>query len=172
MGTFHKMDIIDPLEGDRSIEDTDIRSDSAGDGYPGASRDPSRKGDPTGVHQGVDLSATEGTPVYAPVSGTVGEPSSYDGAGPINVRIFAQTSDGVPVRVGLSHLSASYVKPRDTVKQGVVVGTTGKPLGFRGEPHLHFGIKDMKTGRYIDPIRMIKDQGFNSVDPSYYIHSR
>lgn len=92
-------------------------------------------------HQGVDLSAASGTPVYAPLAGRViaaysdGEVSGYG-----NV-VTIRSGD-----VGLlfAHLSSMAVRAGQTVAAGQLVGRVGSTNsegGFHTSgPHLHFEV--------------------------------
>lgn len=82
-------------------------------------------------HEGNDLFASEGTPVYAPVSGEVEQKVGYLGGNQVNLH----GDDGV--LYVHSHLSAFGAT--GTVRAGQVigyVGTTGSAKGTR--PHVHF----------------------------------
>lgn len=92
-------------------------------------------------HQGVDLSAPTGTPVYAPLAGRViaaypdGEVSGYGNV--VTIRSGA---------VGLlfAHLSSMAVRAGQTVAAGQLVGRVGSTNsegGFHTSgPHLHFEV--------------------------------
>ena len=87
----------------------------------------------TGFHQGTDMMAPKGTPIVAPVSGTVTQ-----GVGSIGGRYFRLTAKDGTVYYG-AHLSAFGKRGR--VRAGDVigyVGNTGDAAG--GATHLHFEI--------------------------------
>lgn len=103
------------------------------------------------VHQGVDLSAATGTPIYAPLAG----------------RVIAAYSDGevrgygnvVTIRVGnvgllFAHMSSMAVRTGETVAAGQLVGRVGSTNsegGFHSSgPHLHFEIIVPPPGANID----------------------
>lgn len=93
-------------------------------------------GDPRGGgrrrHQGTDILAARGTPVVAPVSGTVRPASSANGG----LSFYLNGSDGIEY-FG-AHLD-SYSGRRGAVRQGDVIGTVGTSGNARGgPPHLHF----------------------------------
>ena len=82
-------------------------------------------------HEGNDLFASEGTPVYAPVSGEIEQKVGYLGGNQVNLH----GDDGV--LYVHSHLSAFGAT--GAVRAGEVigyVGTTGSAKGTR--PHVHF----------------------------------
>ena len=98
------------------------------------------------LHEGVDLAAPTGTPIYAAADGTV------SGAGPNGgygnwIRIEHSASHATVY----GHLSAfaSGIAAGVAVKEGQVigfVGSTGRSTG----PHLHFEI--VINGRAVDPL--------------------
>lgn len=125
-------------------------------------------------HPGVDYSMAIGTPLYAPVGGTVtvvGQqtydiPSGQYGwtdafyednnGGVGQVRIKLDNGD----EIILGHCSTSMVKPGQRIDAGMLValsGTGGTPES--GGPHLHLEV------RVVDPTQK---SGFRIVDPRIY----
>lgn len=97
-----------------------------GDGW-GAPRPPAR------LHTGVDMFAHRGTPVVAPIGGTVRHAS-----GSIAGNAFYLRGDDGHVYYG-AHLDS--LAPHGRVERGAVVGTVGDTGNARGTtPHLHFEI--------------------------------
>ena len=96
-------------------------------------------------HQGVDLAAKEGTPVYSTYSGKVSavgndeergnyiEITMYSG----KTTIFNHLKEKPDVNVG------------DQIPCGVQIGEIGK-TGNSETPHLHYAVKD-KDGKYLNP---------------------
>ena len=89
-------------------------------------------------HQGVDLKATVGTKIIAPISGEVVEaaPDSRGCGGTIAI------ANG-NIKHRFCHCSRIDVKKGDWVEQGDIVGLTGGQKGARGAgtssgPHLHW----------------------------------
>jgi murein DD-endopeptidase MepM/ murein hydrolase activator NlpD len=87
------------------------------------------------AHQGIDIAAPQGTPIYAALSGTVVS-SGWDGTGfGLLIRVL-----GVDGRIYMyGHNSRNVVRVGDRVQQGEVialVGSTGNSTG----PHLDFRI--------------------------------
>lgn len=99
-------------------------------------------------HNGVDLKAKYGDPVYAAASGKVVFTGVNGGYG--NLIIIAH-ANGYNTYYG--HLSKIYAKVGQKVHRGAGiigrVGATGRVTG----PHLHFEIR--KNGKAIDPLLMI-----------------
>ncbi len=86
-------------------------------------------------HQGVDLRAAVGAPLYAPESGKVTTAGWLGGYGKI---IILKHKNGYETRMG--HLDKIYVTPGQYVKKGDLIGKTGKTGRVTG-PHLHFEIR-------------------------------
>jgi murein DD-endopeptidase MepM/ murein hydrolase activator NlpD len=95
-------------------------------------------------HQGTDMFAPIGTPILAPVSGTV---KRYEG-GNAGLAFYLAGSDGV--QYFGAHLSA--LSKVGAVRAGEVIGQVGDSGNARGgSPHLHFEIhptKKTKTNPY------------------------
>jgi murein DD-endopeptidase MepM/ murein hydrolase activator NlpD len=87
-----------------------------------------------GWHNGTDLAAPKGSPVYAPAAGIVSFAGERDGYGNL-VEVMMAGDE----RVRFGKLSAVSVAAGDLVKPGQIigeVGTTGESTG----PHLHFEV--------------------------------
>ena len=98
-------------------------------------------------HQGVDLSADEGTPVYASRGGKVST-ATYGSAAGYYVKI--NHMDGFSSIY--MHLKNYVVSPGQNVSQGQVIGYVGK-TGVATGYHLHFGI--MYNGAYVNPANYV-----------------
>ena len=98
-------------------------------------------------HQGIDIGADEGTPIYAAMEGTVIVASKE---GEYGKHIDIKNGD---VLTRYAHCSKLLVKEGDKVKQGdkiAEVGSTGNSTG----PHLHFEIR--RDDRTINPEYILK----------------
>lgn len=102
-------------------------------------------------HNGIDIAAPRGTPVYAPAAGVVEIAHNRyrlnHGYGRV-VRI----NHGKGIKTLYGHLHKIFVKPGQKVKRWQViglVGTTGRSTG----PHLHYEI--YVNGKAIDPFDKI-----------------
>jgi len=87
-------------------------------------------------HDGIDISAPEGTPIKAVYDGKV----IYSGdelKGYGNLIIIKHDKDYATV---YAHNKVNYVKEGDRVKKGQVIGEVGK-TGNATSPHLHFEIR-------------------------------
>ncbi|GGG01613.1 hypothetical protein GCM10007304_14530 [Rhodococcoides trifolii] len=102
---------------------------------------------PTGAgrrnHQGIDLAADSGTPIYAVTGGTVVQAGDNgDGYGNL-VRIKSGNTE-----VYYGHQSSVGVNVGDTVAAGQRIGSVGSTGNSTG-PHLHFEVR--RGGASVDP---------------------
>ena len=100
------------------------------------------------MHEGVDLSAPQGTPIYAAKSGKVTTTSYQEGGAGYYVSI----NHGDGFASIYMHMTHYIVKPGDYVSAGQVIGYVGSTGGSTG-PHLHFGIS--YKGTYVNPMNYI-----------------
>ena len=101
------------------------------------------------THQGIDISAKGGTPVYAVRNGTV--KSVYNDTALGNVVCIEHIGGYTAYYCGLTEDTA--VQDGDKVYAGDIIGYVGiVPLEVLDESHLHFEVK--KDGEYIDPARI------------------
>lgn len=95
-------------------------------------------------HQGIDLAASTGTPVFATGDGVVGRADLYSTYG-----LFISIEHGASMETRYAHLSRLAVAAGDTVKKGDLigyVGSTGRSTG----PHLHYEVR--VEGLAVNPI--------------------
>ena len=100
------------------------------------------------MHEGVDLSAPQGTPIYAAKSGKV-TTTSYQAGG---AGYYVSINHGDGFSSVYMHMTHYIVKPGDYVNAGQVIGYVGSTGGSTG-PHLHFGIS--YNGKYVNPMNYI-----------------
>jgi len=96
-------------------------------------------------HNGIDIPAKEGTPIYAPISGRVVIFNAGDGGKQLLLK-----NEKNKIQIGYAHLSDWSVKNGDLVKQGDLIahsGNSGKSTGA----HIHLTVKDLNTNEYINP---------------------
>lgn len=99
-------------------------------------------------HNGIDLAASTGTPIYATRSGTVTVADyEWDGAGNY---VFINHGDGFSSVY--MHMDYYVVSWGEYVSQGEVIGYVGT-TGLSEGPHLHFGIA--YDGTYVNPANYI-----------------
>ncbi len=95
-------------------------------------------------HQGIDLAAPTGTPVYATADGVVGRADWYSSYG-----LYISINHGASMETRYAHLSRLAVAAGDNVKKGDLigyVGSTGRSTG----PHLHYEVRI--DGLAVNPI--------------------
>ena len=100
------------------------------------------------MHQGVDMSAPQGTPIYAAKSGKVTTTAFQAGGAGYYVSI----NHGDGFSSVYMHMTHYIVKPGNYVNAGQVIGYVGSTGGSTG-PHLHFGIS--YNGSYVNPMNYI-----------------
>lgn len=101
------------------------------------------------LHNGIDLHAMVGTPVYATANGIVEEAATGNNGGN-GVYIRIRHKNGLYTEY--KHLSELYVNKNDSVLAGQKIADSGN-TGFSQGPHLHYDIYWLKNGNtkaYID----------------------
>lgn len=86
-------------------------------------------------HQGVDLAAPTGTPVYATADGMVGKAEWFSSYGH-----YVEIDHGADLETRYAHMSRLAVAAGERVKKGEIigyVGSTGRSTG----PHLHYEVR-------------------------------
>ena len=104
------------------------------------------------MHNGIDIAADEGKPVYAAQSGKVIFVSDYQkGYG----RLILIQHDETYITV-YAHNSKNLVRVGDAVKQGQTIALIGR-TGNASGPHLHFEIRQNR--KPVDPIKLLSKPG-------------
>ena len=96
-------------------------------------------------HNGVDLAAPIGTPIYAVADGVVLAAMNQDAYCPHGAYgryVAVKHLNGLTTVYG--HMSLIVAKQNQTVKRGDLIGYVGK-TGYATGPHLHFGVYDSET---------------------------
>lgn len=112
------------------------------------------------THYGIDWAVPEGTPIGAPIAGTIKSVAtdprntyyndygmSYQQRLNAGLGIYLQGADGNLYQFW--HLSKLGVKAGDVVKAGQTIGLSGN-TGYSTGAHLHYGVK--VNGSWVDPI--------------------
>jgi len=99
-------------------------------------------------HEGVDMAAPQGTPIYAAKEGKV-TTTSYQAGG---AGYYVSINHGDGFASIYMHMTNYIVKPGQHVSTGQVIGYVGSTGGSTG-PHLHFGIS--YKGTYVNPMSYI-----------------
>jgi murein DD-endopeptidase MepM/ murein hydrolase activator NlpD len=108
------------------------------------------------VHPGVDFANTMGTPIHAPVSGTVTQAEGGHVQGENNFGNSVTLKDASGNSHEFHHLQNIAVKPGQQVQQGQPVGTMGNtgatysPSGKGDGTHLDYRIVTA-YGQYLNP---------------------
>ncbi len=100
------------------------------------------------MHNGIDMGAKTGTPIYATRSGIVTVAAYQKGGAGYYVKI--NHNDGYSSIY--MHMTHYIVKKGQYVSAGEIIGYVGSTGGSTG-PHLHFGIA--YNGKYVDPLKYI-----------------
>lgn len=106
-------------------------------------------------HNGIDLAAPTGTPVYATADGRVSMAQWYSSYGN-----YVQIEHGGALQTRYAHLSAYTVREGDMVRKGDLigyVGSTGRSTG----PHLHYEVRVENVA--VDPVPFLTMQ-FAEID--------
>lgn len=98
-------------------------------------------------HQGVDLAASEGTPIYASRTGVVTAATYGRAAG-----YYVSINHGDGYSSIYMHMTRFVVKKGQAVSAGQLIGYVGS-TGISTGPHLHFGIA--YNGKYVNPASYI-----------------
>ncbi len=98
-------------------------------------------------HNGIDLAAYEGTPIYATRGGTVTTATYDSGAG-----YYVSINHGDGFSSIYMHMTHYVVSSGEHVSQGELIGYVGS-TGLSTGAHLHFGIS--KNGTYVNPANYI-----------------
>lgn len=94
-------------------------------------------------HQGVDMAAPSGSPIYATHDGIIANAGWSSGYG-WNVAI----NGGGGVQTFYGHQSKLAVKSGQRVQRGQIIGYVGS-TGISTGPHLHYGVK--VNGQFVNP---------------------
>jgi murein DD-endopeptidase MepM/ murein hydrolase activator NlpD len=104
------------------------------------------------MHQGIDIAADVGTPIYAAADGVV-ESSGWNSGGYGNL-VEIRHGDGSLTRY--AHLDHSLVQKGQQVKQGEQIAEMGS-TGYSTGPHLHFEVH-LPGDEVVNPIAYLPQQ--------------
>lgn len=122
------------------------------------------------MHEGVDLSAPKGTPVYATGNGVVLRAGWQPGYG-----YLIELNHGFGYKTRYGHLSKMHVRAGDSVTRGQVIADVGN-TGVSSGSHLHYEVrfrnktvnpihyfnKDMSPEAYIDLMQQLEVSSTNN----------
>lgn len=100
------------------------------------------------MHNGIDMAAPEGTPIYAAKGGQVSIATYSSTAG-----YYVQIDHGEGYRSVYMHMTQYKVSAGQYVAQGQLIGYVGNTGASKGN-HLHFGIS--QNGKYVNPVPYIR----------------
>ena len=100
------------------------------------------------MHNGIDLAAAQGTPIYATRAGKVTR-TSYQAGGAGNYVSINHLDGFSSIYMHMTHY---VVSQGQTVSQGQLIGYVGS-TGISTGPHLHFGIS--YAGTYVNPLAYV-----------------
>ncbi len=101
-------------------------------------------------HNGIDIPAATGTPIYAPADGVVGRAQRLGGYGN-----YAEIEHGNGIQTRFGHMSRIAVAPGQRIKQGEIVGYVGS-TGRSTGPHLHYEVRI--AGTPVNPIPFVQPE--------------
>ena len=104
-------------------------------------------------HQGIDLAAPIGTPIYATADGTVTE-AAYNSGGYGNL---IKLDHGRGIETRYAHLARILVSPGQRVARGQVIGHMGSTGRSTGS-HLHYEVRI--DGRAVNPIPFMRSNDY------------
>jgi len=98
------------------------------------------------AHKGIDVTAPEGTQIYAAGDGKVLSVGPGKGYG-----MFVEIDHGDGISTRYAHIGEADVRPGDKVRRGQSIATTGRSgnVPDAAQAHLHFEVR--KDGRARDP---------------------
>ncbi len=102
-------------------------------------------------HNGIDLGAPEGTPVYSPKDGII---VSIETDSRLGLVITMEHEFGYLTRYG--HLQETLVDVGDIVEEGETIARVGNS-GVSTGPHLHFEVQNEEI--YVDPLLLLPRYG-------------
>lgn len=109
-------------------------------------------------HQGVDIAAAGGTPIYAVADGVVTTASYYGGYGNCVIIDMGVDAAGQHLSTLYGHCSSLATTVGASVKKGDIIGYVGSTGNSTGN-HLHFGW--MINGEFTDPLAYYQDLAGN-----------
>ncbi|WP_254434750.1 M23 family metallopeptidase [Magnetospirillum sp. UT-4] len=131
---LQKLPLAEPIRGDYDFNS----------GF-GTRNDPLNK--KTGVHEGIDLGASTGTPVYATGEGVVTLAGPWDRYGNT-----VEIAHGAGIVSRYAHLSRIKVRDGQRVTRSTVIGLVGN-TGRSTGPHLHYEVRVSDAPK--DPVKFI-----------------
>src|SRR6218665_3879324 len=98
------------------------------------------------LHNGIDIAAQIGTPVYAPMDGVVLQVRIND----LKAGNFLRIKHRFQYETGYLHLKQILVTTGSVISKGQIIAYTGNTGNVTG-PHLHYYLK--VNGQFVDPLK-------------------
>lgn len=98
-------------------------------------------------HEGIDITATYGTPIVAPAGGRISRVGWENGYG-----LAVEIDHGYGVKTRYAHMSRTAVSVGQVIRRGDRLGFVGS-TGLSTGPHLHYEV--LVNGRQTDPLKFI-----------------
>jgi murein DD-endopeptidase MepM/ murein hydrolase activator NlpD len=119
------------------------------------------------LHTGVDLSAAEGTPIYAAGDGVVERAGWDSGYGRF---VMIKHVNGFETAYGHMSRIADVTQVGANIRQGQIIGYVGH-TGFATGPHLHFEVRI--NGNFVDPlsVKLPRDKTLPAQDDQQFAQS-
>lgn len=112
------------------------------------------------LHAGIDMTARQGTPVYATGDGVV-RVATRNAEGYAGYGVVAMIDHGFGFQTLYAHMASVSVRPGQRVKRGEQIGTVGSS-GMSSGSHLHYEV--ILNGKKVDPVYYF----FNDLTPAEY----
>lgn len=100
-------------------------------------------------HTGIDIAASEGTPISAALDGTIAETGESGSMGK-----YVKIDHGAGLQTVYEHCSEILFQKDQQVKKGDTIAKVGK-TGDADGAHLHFEV--IRDGKQVDPLGIISD---------------
>lgn len=99
-------------------------------------------------HNGIDIPAPHGTPIFATADGIVGRAQRLGGYG-----LYVEIEHGNMIQTRYGHMSSFIVEPGQQVKRGEIVGYVGSTGRSTGN-HLHYEVRI--EGAPVNPMPFVR----------------
>jgi murein DD-endopeptidase MepM/ murein hydrolase activator NlpD len=99
-------------------------------------------------HNGVDIPAPYGTPIYATADGVIGRAQRLGGYGN-----YVEIEHGNEIQTRYGHMSSYIVRPGQSVRKGDIIGYVGSTGRSTGN-HLHYEVRI--EGAPVNPMPFVR----------------
>ena len=109
------------------------------------------------MHDGIDITARIGTPIYATGDGII----TVNGPMTSGMGIVCTINHGYGYQTVYGHMSHLKVRPGMKIKRGEIIGLVGN-TGISVGPHVHYEV--LKNGKPVNPVNYF----YNDLSPEEY----